>query len=140
MKEGFAIYYALAKWEYLLRDRKFTILTDHKNLTRLTAEHGTNKMVKRWFMCFQEYDILNWEYVKGPDNIVPDSFSRLCSNDLVDNLDKETGSYNSHITHEHSCSLIYQLEGYEFPSECWDLIKSVHNPIVGHHGVDRQLG
>ena len=41
MKEGFAIYYALRKWEHLLRDRRFTILTDHENLTRLRADHDT---------------------------------------------------------------------------------------------------
>ena len=40
MKEGFAIFYALKKWEYLLRNRKFTILTDHRNLTQLRADHG----------------------------------------------------------------------------------------------------
>jgi hypothetical protein len=54
MKEDFAIFYALNKREYLLRDRKFTILTDHENLTRLRADHGTtNKMVKRWFMAYR---------------------------------------------------------------------------------------
>ena len=42
IKEGFGIYYALQKWEYLLRDRQFTILTDHENLTRLRADHDTN--------------------------------------------------------------------------------------------------
>ena len=51
MKEGYAIFYALKKWQ-------FTILTDHQNLTRLKAHHDTNKMVKRWFMTFQEYDII----------------------------------------------------------------------------------
>ena len=52
MKEGFAIFYALRKWEYLLRDRKFTVLTDHENLTRLRTERNTNKMVTRWFMAY----------------------------------------------------------------------------------------
>jgi len=34
-KECFAIYSALREWEYLLRDRTFTIRTDHKNLRYL---------------------------------------------------------------------------------------------------------
>jgi hypothetical protein len=67
MKEGFAIFYALRKWEHLLRDRKFTILTDHENLTRLRVDHDTNKMVKRWFMCFQDFDIEAWRHVKGEE-------------------------------------------------------------------------
>jgi hypothetical protein len=31
VKEGYAIFYALLKLEYLLRDGYFTIKTDHKN-------------------------------------------------------------------------------------------------------------
>jgi hypothetical protein len=34
-KEAFAILYSLRKWEYHLRYTKFTIFTDHKNLTFL---------------------------------------------------------------------------------------------------------
>jgi hypothetical protein len=123
MKEGFAIFYALNKWEYLLRDRQFTILTDHENLTRLRADHGmTNKMVKRWFMSYQEYDILAWLHVKGEDNLVPDEFSRQCTNICVD---------------EPIAVQLFQLTGYEIPQEHWNTISSVHNAEKGHGGVIR---
>ena len=111
MKEGFAIFYALRKWEYLLRDRQFSIKTDHQNLTRLRADHDSNKMVKRWFMCYQEFDIKEWIYVKGSDNGVPDKFSRLC---------KEEEDI-------HPASMLFQLTGYEIPEEHWDTIAKVHN-------------
>ena len=141
MKEGFAIFYALQKWEYLLRDREFTILTDHQNLTRLRADHSTNKMVKRWFLVYQEYDIKEWKYVKGEDNMVPDQFSRLCP-ELED---------------VHPASLLCQLTGYEVPAEHWDTIAKFHNSGIkgtvpnaddngtqmgcpgGHGGVERTL-
>jgi hypothetical protein len=141
MKEGFAIFYALHKWEYLLRDREFTILTDHQNLTRLRADHSSNKMVKRWFLCFQEFDIKEWKYVKGEDNMVPDQFSRLCP-ELED---------------IHPASLLCQLTGYEVPTEHWDNIAKFHNSGIkgtvpnakgdgvhmgcpgGHGGVERTL-
>jgi hypothetical protein len=129
MKEGFAIFYALKKWEYLLRDRQFTILTDHKNLTRLRADHDSNKMVKRWFMCYQEYDILEWRYVKGEDNGVPDKMSRLCTRE----------------EDIHPASLLFQLTGYEVPKEHWDTIARFHNSGLiqdspgGHGGVQRTL-
>jgi len=123
MKEGFAIYYALRKWEHLLRDRRFTILTDHENLTRLRADHDTNKMVKRWFMCYQEFDIENWLHVKGENNIVPDAFSRLCPVDSP----------------ESTPVLINQLTGYEIPEEMWNHILSVHNAENGHGGVERTI-
>jgi hypothetical protein len=79
-KEGFAIFYALNKWEYLLRDRLFTVRTDHDNLTMLKQEQGHLKKVRRWFIVFQSYDI-TYEHWPGEDNIVADVFSRLC---LVD--------------------------------------------------------
>jgi hypothetical protein len=129
MKEGFAIFYSLKKWEYLLRDRQFTILTDHKNLTRLRADHDSNKMVKRWFMSYQEYDILDWQFVKGVDNGVPDKMSRLCNRE--DDV--------------HPASLLFQLTGYEIPTEHWDTIAKYHNSGIkantpgGHGGVERTL-
>jgi len=129
MKEGYAIFYALQKWEYLLKDRQFTIKTDHKNLTRLRADHDSNKMVKRWFMSYQEYDILAWEYVKGNDNEIPDGFSRLCK--MEDDV--------------HPASSLFQLTGYEIPSEHWDTIARFHNSGLtgdgpgGHGGVQRTL-
>ena len=141
MKEGYANFYALKKWEYLLRDRQFTIMTDHQNLTRLRADHDSNKMVKRWFMCYQEFDILDWVYVRGVDNGVPDSLSRLCE-ELED---------------VHPASKLFQLTGYEIPNEHWETIAQYHNsglkrliPKVpgamtnmecpgGHGGVERTL-
>jgi hypothetical protein len=129
MKEGFAIFYALKKWEYLLRDRQFTVMTDHKNLTRLRADHDSNKMVKRWFMSYQEYDILEWQYVKGEDNGVPDKMSRLCK--MEDDV--------------HPASSLFQLTGYEIPTEHWDTIARFHNSGLkgdgpgGHGGVERTL-
>jgi hypothetical protein len=130
MKEGYAIFYALKKWEYLLRDRVFTVKTDHENLTRLRADHESNKMVKRWFMAYQEFDI-TWTFVKGVDNMVPDQFSRQCTREAD----------------EHPAALLFQLTGYEIPSEYWDAISLVHNSGMnvqgkcpgGHGGLERTL-
>jgi len=130
MKEGFAIFYALRKWEYLLRDRKFTILTDHENLTRMREERNTNKMVKRWFQAYQEYDIIDWIHVPGADNEVPDSFSRLCANECSENGDKV------------STSLLHQLTGYEMDPEHWETIRTKgHGPASdkGHGGIKRTI-
>lgn len=57
-KEGYAIYYALDKWSYLLRDKTFTIHTDinHSNLLKLKEDYQNNKKVQRWLRCFQGYD------------------------------------------------------------------------------------
>ena len=125
MKEGYAIFYALKKWEYLLRDREFTIETDHKNLTLLRSDHYlTNKMVKRWFMAYQEYDVKNWTYRKGEDNEIPDSFSRLCPVAPQE---------------EQLPSLLFQLTGKLIPDDKWDFIKLFHSSEAGHGGVERTM-
>jgi hypothetical protein len=134
MKEAFAIFYALRKWEYLLRDRKFTILTDHENLTRARTERSANKMVTRWFMAFQEYDIIAWVHVPGVDNEVPDSFSRLCAN--------KCKSKDENIAAQESTAMLFQLTGYEMESKNWDIIRTkAHGPASdkGHGGVKRTL-
>ena len=129
MKEGFAIFYALRKWEYLLRDRKFTILTDHENLTRLRTERNANKMVTRWFRAYQDYDIIAWIHVKGIHNEVPDSFSRLCAN-------------NSRGSDEEHTTLLFQLEGYEMEPSHWETIRTKGHGTDsgrGHGGIARTI-
>ena len=125
MKEGYAIFYALKKWEYLLRDRRFTILTDHQNLTRLRSDHyEANKMVKRWFMSFQEFDIIEWGYRPGEQNMVPDAFSRLCPTEID----------------EHPAVHLFQLTGEQFNPKHWDTIAKFHNSMErGHGGVNRTM-
>ena len=75
-KEAYAIIYCLKRWDYLLRDVRFCLQTDHKNLTYLNFE-GSAK-VKRWKLFIQEYSF-DIQYLPGPDNVVADGFSRLCS-------------------------------------------------------------
>ena len=55
-KEGYAIFFCLVKWEYLLRDRKFTTRTDHDNLVKLRELSNSMEKVRRWFRSFQSYD------------------------------------------------------------------------------------
>ena len=75
-QEGFAIYKALEKFEYLIRDAQFTIRTDHRNLLFMN-EKASNK-VQRWKNAIQQYNFV-CEHIPGPDNIVADHYSRLNS-------------------------------------------------------------
>ena len=74
-KECYAIYYAASKLEHLLLDRDFVVHTDHENLTFL--KESKNARVNRWKLALQEYRF-TVEFIKGIDNIIADSFSRLC--------------------------------------------------------------
>jgi transposase InsO family protein len=74
-QEAYAIFYSLNEFEHLLRDRQFTLRTDHRNLLYLNAQ-GSAK-VTRWKLAIQEFDFLI-EHIPGPDNIIADAMSRLC--------------------------------------------------------------
>ena len=121
-KEGFAIFYALNKFDYLLRDRRFTVRTDHANLTRLREDYSTNKKVQRWLTCFQHYDI-DFEYIKGSLNVVADVLSRHCINYLS----------------VHDVKARLNTQYLTIPTEYVTWITEAHNSAVGHYGVDSTI-
>jgi transposase InsO family protein len=112
-KEAFAIFYALGKLDYLLRDVRFTIETDHENLTRLNVM-GSAKAT-RWKVFIQEYDF-KVKHIQGTTNVVADSFSRLCS------LRTSSSLQTQPIMDNHRRA-----------------ISAVHNSTVGHMGIDVTL-
>lgn len=73
-KEAFGVYHAIIYFEYLLRDKKFTLQTDHKNLTFI-SETCSQKVI-RWKIAIMEFNF-DCEHIKGIDNPVADYFSRL---------------------------------------------------------------
>ena len=86
-QEGYAIHQALKKFEYLLRDVKFTLRTDHRNLLYMNMK--ASDKVLRWKLDIQQFDF-DVEHIPGPDNIVADLYSRLCSvqtNDCSDDTE-----------------------------------------------------
>jgi hypothetical protein len=98
-KEAYAIFYALRKWESHLRDVKFTLFTDHKNLTYLAKD--PNAKVMRWRLGVQDYDF-DIAYIPGEDNIVADAFSRLCPRTLPEEdskIDAAAASVNTLMVH-----------------------------------------
>jgi transposase InsO family protein len=123
VKEGYAIFYALRKLEYLLRDKFFKIKTDHKNLTLLKDKYGTQDKVQRWFKCYQGFDF-EIEDIKGVDNPIADTLSRLCPIETTD----ET---------ERLCLL--EDDALYVPRKEWAIIAKFHNSYIGHHGVERTV-
>ena len=73
-KEMYGIVYTLTKMDYLLRDRTFTLKTDHKNLLKMNTDK--NPKVYRWKLSIQDYDA-HVEYIEGPKNVIADGLSRL---------------------------------------------------------------
>ena len=93
-KEAFAIFYALRKWEYYLRDIKFVLFTDHKNLTYLNNDPSPK--VQRWKIAVQQYDF-DIAYIEGEKNTVADGFSRFCPQDLTEEAEEEDAAFINSI-------------------------------------------
>ena len=164
-QEAYAIYYALRKWEHLLKGIKFTLQTDHKNLIYVNLE-GSAK-VRRWKMFMQEYDF-DIEHIAGEDNVVADAFSRLCAiteqtpfdhcvNDeylyflgLFAYEDAVLRDYEG-PDHYHGVEQLWSLDeeldevchavvtDASLPQSVIDSIRTVHNKEAGHGGVRRTL-
>lgn len=119
-KEAFAIYYALQKLEYLLRDVKFTLHTDHINLTYINEKANTSDKVYNWKLFIQHFNF-DIQYIQGSRNVVADSCSRLCA--IIDRED---------MTDKQYINIIYE---FRIPENIKTKFTEVHNSVVGHQGV-----
>ena len=124
-KEGFAIYYALMQFKHLLRDCKFTLRTDHRNL--IFINEGGSPKVMRWKMEIQPFDY-DSEHIEGAKNIPPDVFSRI----MPDNNEEVT-------LPDQTVEYLNILDEIKIPSDKYKIISKYHNIIFGHHGVDRTV-
>ena len=159
-KEAYAIFYAIKKWDHLLRDVRFVLETDHENLTYLNFE-GTDK-VRRWKMLVMEFDF-DIRFLAGVKNNVADALSRLCKHERLEwkhRVEEEAASggggvgpdaaeaedIGDGLATEMVC-MLQELEEDLFPiddevaipEDIREQIKLAHNAMVGHSGVQRTV-
>jgi hypothetical protein len=135
-KEAFAIFYTATKYDFLLRDNKFTIETDHKNLTYLKTAQSTK--VRRWQLAFlKEYDF-SCIHIAGADNVVADAFSRLCEHHNED--DARTSELHTLLLEGSADSPTEErlpvTTEPSIPPLIGAQIEEVHNSVKGHFGVE----
>ena len=139
-KEAYAIFLCCTKLDPLLianlRDRKFTIHTDHENLTYMKS--SPNSMVGRWSMALQELDY-TIAYVRGSENTVADAMSRLCPNlnDLVIKVQPATTGTEPDNSPGPFCGALKVIP--EMTDTQRDALNMCHNKFVGHGGVKRTV-
>jgi transposase InsO family protein len=126
-KEAYGIFRSCKEFDSLIRDMKFILRTDHKNL--LFIAEDSNPMIVRWYMAMQELDFII-EHIAGAKNVVADWLSRLCFNNMQ-NLPKE------YDAEEIFLSAI--MTDYHIPSDKRAIINQVHNTLSGHHGIERTM-
>ena len=125
-KEMYGIVYTLSKLDYLLRDRQFTLKTDHKNLISMHTDK--NPKVFRWKIAIQDYDA-TIEYIEGPKNVIADGLSRLLP---TSNVNKDQG--------KKSASSIDPDSYFESPSDDPEAnYKSIDSLEVMYHLVAEEL-
>ncbi len=125
----------MTKYDFLLRDVKFTIETDHKNPTYLKTAQSTK--VRRWQLALQDYDF-SCIHIAGADNVVADAFSRLCEHHHED--DARTSELHTLLLEGSADSPTEERLPVTTEPTILPLIqtqiKEVHNSVVGHFGVE----
>jgi hypothetical protein len=110
-KECFAMFAAVMTFQSHLLARTFFIRTDHKNLVHL--HNSIVPKVIRWRLRLLEFSFIVL-HVPGIDNVVADTLSRAFSHRVGEDMP---------ITDDEKMSIL----------------QSVHNEIVGHHGINKTL-
>ena len=80
MKEAFAIYMSIKKLLFYLTDAQILLRSDHKPLDKFLLKNTLNSKVNNWAMELEAFNI-QFDYIKGSNNILADTLSCLISID-----------------------------------------------------------
>ena len=77
-KEALGLILSLQHYDVYLANTQepVTVYTDHNPLTFIHRMKGTNQRVLRWSLLIQQYN-LQIKHIKGTDNVVADTLSRI---------------------------------------------------------------
>ena len=79
-KEAFAIYMSIKKLSFYLTDAQILLRSDHKPLEKFLLKNMLNSKVNNWAMELEAFNI-QFDYIKGSNNLLADTLSRLISID-----------------------------------------------------------
>ena len=79
-KEAFAIYRSVKKLSFYLTDAQILLRSDHKPLEKFLLKNTLNSKVNNWAMELEAFNI-QFDYIKGSNNILADTLSRLVAID-----------------------------------------------------------
>ena len=80
MKEAFAIYMSVKMLSFYLTDAQILLRSDHKPLEKFLLKNTLNSKVNNWAMELEAFNI-QFDYIKGSNNILADTLSRLIAID-----------------------------------------------------------
>ena len=79
-KEAFAIYMSVKKLSFYLTDAQILLRSDHKPLEKFLLKNTLNSKVSNWAMELEAFNI-QFDYIKGSNNILVDTLSHLIAID-----------------------------------------------------------
>ena len=91
-KEAFAIYMSVKKLSFYLTDAQILLRSDHKPLEKFLLKNMLNSKVNNWAMELEAFNI-QFDYIKGSNNIVADTLSHLIAIDPDMPLTQEGQGY-----------------------------------------------
>ena len=92
MKEAFAIYMSVKKLSFYLTDAQILLRSDHKLLEKFLQKNTLNSKVNNWAMELEAFNI-QFDYIKGSNNILAGTLSCLVAIDLDTPLTPEGQGY-----------------------------------------------
>ena len=92
MKEAFAIYMSVKKLSFYLTDAQILLRSDHKPLDKFLQKNTLNSKVNNWAMELEAFNI-QFDYIKGSNNVLADTLSHLIAIDPDTPLTPEGQGY-----------------------------------------------
>ena len=91
-KEAFVIYMSVKKLSFYLTDAQILLRSDHKPLGKFLLKNTLNSKVNNWAMELEAFNI-QFDYIKGSNNILADTLSCLTAIDPDTPLTPEGQGY-----------------------------------------------
>lgn len=120
-KELLAIIFALKKFNYYLKGRRFHLYTDHKPLIQLRTMQPSSALLNNWIETIMEFDF-DLSHVCGKDNVLPDHLSRLFPE--IKNIELiENDTEEPHVEDQIDLINKFHLEGHFGVNEVYAKLK-----------------
>ena len=141
-KEAFAIYMSIKKLSFYLTDAQILLRSDHKRLEKFLLKNTLNSKVNNWAMELEAFNI-HFDYIKGSNNILADTLSRLISIDPDTPMTPEEPGYEfgyaifeefpKVTTHTYEVNEVVvgtKTEIFKNDPELQEPLQSIENPIA----------
>ena len=140
-KEAFAIYMSVKKLSFYLTDAQILLRSDHKPLEKFLLKNTLNSKVNNWAIELEAFNI-QFDYIKGFNNILADTLSHLVTIDPNTPLTPEGQGYEFSYavfeefpkvktkTYEVNEVIVGTRKEIKNDPDLQDTIQSIENPIA----------